>query len=136
MNVNDANFKEVLGAPLAIVDFWSPQCGYCVQFTPIFEAAAGRYGGQILMVKAEVSEAKASAAKYGIQGLPTLVFMKNGQVVNKIEGAMSAQDFQAEIVNFLGTTGTASASPLSAGKLVGSVTLAAVVAGTAYLILK
>jgi thioredoxin-like negative regulator of GroEL len=114
----------------------------------VYEAAAQQYGSQITFAKADVSAgAQASAAQYGLQAVPTLLFLKNGQVSNKIEGGMDAQDFNREIASFLGAPAAYLPAPSQAPQMVvtqgysgkqilGAIALSALIAGTGYLIYK
>lgn len=111
LNVTDANFSDVLAAPQAAVYFWSPTCGYCKAFTPIFESLSVRYSDRILMVGANVLEAQKAAGSYGLTGVPTVVFLKNGQVVGKeVTGGMSEPEFAALLEASLGGAPAAAAA--------------------------
>lgn len=100
--VTDKNFSEVLGAPLAIVDFWHPECSHCVDFKPIIETVAQEYNQSVLIVGARIDQAKKSADAYDIDGLPALVFFKEGNEVHRTEGEMSKDDLKALIAQKLG----------------------------------
>lgn len=102
LSVTDKNFSEVLGAPLAIVDFWHPECSHCVDFKPTIEAVAQEYNQSVLIVGARIDQAKKSADAYDIDGLPALVFFKEGQEVHRTEGEMSKADLKALISQHLG----------------------------------
>jgi thioredoxin-like negative regulator of GroEL len=95
--VTDATFGQATGAPLAIVDFWSPSCPYCMQFKPVFEEVAAQMGGQIFMATAHTGEAPQSAAAYRISSIPAVIFLANGKEVHRVEGAMTKADFLNEI---------------------------------------
>jgi thioredoxin 1 len=142
-NVTDANFSQVLAAPRAIVDFWSPSCPHCVTFKPIYESVAAQMGDQILMAAADVDQAPQSAGQYHVQSLPTVVFLENGKEVHRIEGGMSQQDFLAEISRaFSGAPQGAYAAAGSAGgggitpvaAVLGTVLFVGLVGGTVYLL--
>lgn len=102
LSVTDTNFKEVLGAPLAIVDFWHPECSHCVDFKPTVEEVAQEYNDSVLIVAAPLDDCKKAADRYEVDGLPTLVFFRDGQVVHKTEGEMSKDDLKALIAEKLG----------------------------------
>jgi thioredoxin 1 len=160
ISVTDATFQQqVLSAPKAVVDFWSPSCPVCQRYKPVFEAAAAQAPSDVLMVEANVDEANFSAQKYGFTSIPTTVFLMNGKPVNQISGDMSAQDLLAAIQSsFSGggaapapsqstqasatTTPAPSMAPAAAPPstplntyVVGGVTLAAI-AGLGYLVFK
>lgn len=100
--VTDKNFSEVLGAPLAIVDFWHPECTHCVDFKPVIEQVANEYNDSVLIVGARVDQCKKSADGYDIDGLPALVFFREGQEVHRTEGEMSREQLKALIAQKLG----------------------------------
>jgi len=102
LSVTDKNFSEVLGAPLAIVDFWHPECSHCVDFKPVIEAVAQEYNQSVLIVGARIDQCKKSADGYDIDGLPALVFFREGQEVHRTEGEMSKDDLKALIAQKLG----------------------------------
>lgn len=102
LSVTDRNFSEVLGAPLAIVDFWHPECSHCVDFKPTIEAVAQEYNDSVLIVGAQLDECKKTANNYDIDGLPALIFFREGQEVHRTEGEMSKDDLKALIAQKLG----------------------------------
>lgn len=89
MNVLDSNFKEVvLDSKLPVlVDFWATWCGPCRMVAPYIEELAKEYEGKALVVKCNVDEASQVPMQYGIRNIPTLLFIKDGQVVDKLVGA-------------------------------------------------
>jgi thioredoxin 1 len=80
--VTDSSFDtDVLQSTTpALVDFWAEWCGPCKMIAPLLEEAAVTYAGKIKMVKLNVDENNATAAKFGIRGIPTLLIFKNGKV--------------------------------------------------------
>ena len=70
-----------------VVDFWATWCGPCRMVAPIIEELAGTYDGQIVVGKCDVEENDDLAAEFGIRNIPTILFFKNGEVVDKIIGA-------------------------------------------------
>jgi thioredoxin 1 len=89
--LTDQNFRtEVLQDPKPVlVDFWAPWCGPCQVMNPIFTELADEYEGRIRVGKVNVDEQPEVSARYGIRSIPTLLLFKNGQVVERIIGAMS-----------------------------------------------
>lgn len=143
--VTDATFSQVLSAPKAVVEFWSPSCPVCVDFKPVFEDVAAMKGGEILMATAQTDDSQKSAASYGIQSIPALIFLVNGKEVHRIEGGMSKQDFLSEIDRAFAGTGVTStpttlrpaagsSGPPVGGLVLGGIALAGIVAGAIYLI--
>jgi thioredoxin 1 len=74
-----------------LIDFWSPQCGPCVQLSPIIDEIK-KENPNIEVIKINVLENMDEALKYGVRSLPTLIFLKNGEVVNKMMGLQSKED--------------------------------------------
>jgi thioredoxin 1 len=87
--VTDQSFdQEVLKAPVPVlVDFWAAWCGPCKQIAPTVEQIAGEYAGKLKVVKLDVDANIEVSTRYGIQGIPTLLLFKGGQVVEKLVGA-------------------------------------------------
>ena len=85
----NTNFPELLlGNKLIIVDFWATWCGPCRMLSPILDEVEEEMAGQISVVKVNVDDADEIAAQYRIMSIPTLLFFKNGQLVDKTVGAM------------------------------------------------
>ena len=88
VNVSDANYKEVLAAGQPVVlDFWAEWCGPCRMVGPIIDELAEEYAGRITVGKVNVDENDTVVAEYGIRNIPTVLFFKDGQVVDKQVGA-------------------------------------------------
>lgn len=90
VEITDANFQEVVinaGKP-AIVDFWAEWCGPCRMLTPIIKELSTEYEGRVVVGKVDVDSNPGISAKYGIRNIPTLLFFKDGQVVDKQVGVV------------------------------------------------
>ena len=72
-----------------IVDFWAPWCGPCKAIGPIIDELAEKLGDKIKFTKCNVDENPTAPSKYSIKAIPTLIFFKNGEVVEKITGMVS-----------------------------------------------
>ena len=88
IHVSDATFeKAVLQSKLpVIVDFWAPWCNPCKMIAPILEKIAKDYDGKLIVAKVNTDESNEFAQKYGVQGIPTLLFVANGKVAYSIVG--------------------------------------------------
>ena len=94
--VSDANFEaEVLKAngPV-VVDFWAEWCGPCRMIAPALEEIAGALGDKVKIVKLNVDENPATASKYGIMSIPTLMIFKNGELASRQVGAAPKQKLE------------------------------------------
>ena len=91
IKVTDANFKdEVMGSDQPVlVDFWATWCGPCRMIAPMIEELAGQFEGRAKVAKMDVDQNPHTAMQFGIRSIPTLLFFKDGQVVDQLIGASS-----------------------------------------------
>jgi len=91
--LTDQNFdQEVLKASEPVlVDFWAPWCGPCQFMGPIIEELAKDMAGKAKICKLNVDENQATAEKYGVMSIPTLIIFKNGQIVEQASGVQSKE---------------------------------------------
>ncbi len=86
---SNTNFSQLLESDkLVVVDFWATWCGPCRMLSPILDEVEEEMAGKIEVVKVNVDDADEIAAQYRIMSIPTLLFIKNGQIVDKTVGAM------------------------------------------------
>lgn len=96
--ITDANFSELLETELPIVlDFSATWCGPCKKIAPIIEELAGEYDGRVIVGKCDVDENEVLTSKYGVRNIPTVLFIKSGEVVDKNVGAAPKSEFVAKI---------------------------------------
>ncbi len=96
--ITDNNFEELLqsGKPL-VIDFWATWCGPCKQIGPFIEELASEYEGKVTVGKCDIEENDDLVGKYGIRNIPTVLFIKDGQIVDKQVGAAAKNIFQTKI---------------------------------------
>ena len=95
VTITKENFAELKAGNLPlVVDFWATWCGPCRMVAPIIEELAAKYEGQIVVGKCDVEDTEDLAAEFGIRNIPTILFFKNGEVVDKLIGAQSKQKFE------------------------------------------
>lgn len=87
--LNSANFDETTKEGVTFIDFWAPWCGPCRMLTPIVDELANDYEGKANICKVNTDEEQDLAVKYGVRSIPTLVVLKNGELVDTMVGVQS-----------------------------------------------
>jgi len=102
MQITDQNAPELIaGDKLVVIDFWATWCGPCQRMTPIIESLAEKYEGQAIIGKYNVDDNEDVAMTYGVRNIPTLVFVKNGELKHKIVGLTPEAEVEAKIKELL-----------------------------------
>ena len=95
VTITSENFAGLkTGDKPLVVDFWATWCGPCRTVAPIIEELAKEYEGKLVVGKCDVEENEDLAAEFGIRNIPTILFFKNGEVVDKLIGAQSKAKFE------------------------------------------
>jgi len=105
IHVTDAAFEQtVLQSKIpVIVDFWAPWCGPCKMVAPILDKLANEYGDKVLIAKVNTDENPEWMMKYGIQGIPTMLFVANGKIVHRQVGALPERMLRDTVTQFMET---------------------------------
>lgn len=97
--VNDSNFEQIVlkSDKPVLVDFWAEWCGPCRAIGPVIEELSKEYEGKAVIVKLNTDENPVTPTNYGIRSIPTLLFFKNGQLVDKLIGAVPKPNIKAKL---------------------------------------
>lgn len=96
--ITNANFNETISASkVALVDFWAVWCGPCRMLSPTVDDIAAEYDGRITVAKCNVDDCQDVASQFGLRSIPTLIFFKDGQPVERLVGVVS----KAEITKII-----------------------------------
>lgn len=98
VKITNENYESYKNGELPLViDFWATWCGPCRMVAPIIEELANEYDGKVTIGKCDVEEADDIAAEFGIRNIPTIVFMKDGKIIDKIVGAASKSKIEEKV---------------------------------------
>ncbi len=100
IDLTPENFDAIVNNGVSLVDFWAPWCGPCRMIAPVIEELAEDFEGKANICKVNTDEQQDLAVKYGIRSIPTILFMKDGEIVDQMVGATSKQAL-AEKINSL-----------------------------------
>jgi len=102
IKLTDSNFEETVKKyDLMIVDFWAPWCGPCLVVSPIIEELAKEYAGKVVFGKLNVDENPKTASKFGVFSVPTIVFLRKGEEIDRIIGAVPKDYIKGKIEKYL-----------------------------------
>ena len=103
LEINDQNFQELVmnSDKPVVLDFWAVWCGPCRMIGPLIEEMANEYGDKAVIGKVDVDSNNEIAMKYGIRNIPTVLFVKNGEVVDKVVGAVPKESLTAKLDSLL-----------------------------------
>ncbi len=102
VEITDQNFQEVTGqSGLTMVDFWAVWCGPCRMVAPIVEQLADDYAGQVTVGKLDVDNNQRSASQFNVRSIPTILFFRDGKVVDQVIGAVPRPALESKIKQLL-----------------------------------
>lgn len=107
VHVSDANFEKTVlqSTTPVIVDFWAPWCGPCKVVGPMLDKIAQEYAGKVIVAKVNTDEDPEWAQKYGVQGIPTMLFIAGGKIIHRQVGALPERMLNQAVAQFLEIAG-------------------------------
>lgn len=100
--ITENNIEEILSSSNPVlIDFWAVWCGPCRMLSPVVDEIAEEFEGKVEVAKCNVDDCQEISMKYGIRSIPTLLFFKNGEVVDKTVGVVSKQEITNIITKLL-----------------------------------
>lgn len=100
--VGDTDFEDTINKnDLVVVDFWAPWCGPCRMVGPILDELAKKYSGMVTIAKMNVDENQKTPQSLGVMGIPTIVFFKGGEEVDRVVGALPKEALDKKITEHM-----------------------------------
>jgi len=102
VELNDATFAGFISqaSKPVMVDFFSPTCGPCRMLAPVIDSMAKKFYGRVIIAKLDTSRSQTTASQYRIRGVPTLLFFKNGRLIDQLTGALPEQQLAEVLEKF------------------------------------
>jgi len=97
VELDNDNFEATIAKGITMVDFWAPWCGPCRMIAPVIEELAEDFEGKATVAKVNTDEQQEIAVKYGIRSIPSILFFKDGELVDQLVGAASKDAFADKI---------------------------------------
>ena len=97
VELTEDNFDSIVSEGVTMVDFWAPWCGPCRMIAPVVEELAEEYEGKATIAKVNTDEQQGLAIRFGIRSIPSILFFKDGEVVDQMVGAASKDVFAQKL---------------------------------------
>ena len=101
IELTNSNFESTIKEGVSLVDFWAPWCGPCRMIAPVIEELANDFDGKANICKVNTDEEQDLAVRFGVRSIPTILFMKDGEVVDQMIGAASKQAYADKLNSLL-----------------------------------
>ncbi|MDY0194679.1 MAG: thioredoxin [Sulfurovaceae bacterium] len=101
IELTNSNFESTIKEGVSLVDFWAPWCGPCRMIAPVIEELANDFEGKANICKVNTDEEQDIAVKFGIRSIPTILFFKDGELVDQMIGAASKDTFAQKLNSLL-----------------------------------
>ena len=102
IELTGADYKATIAEGVSLVDFWAPWCGPCRMIAPVIEELAEDFDGKAKICKVNTDEEQDIAVEFGIRSIPTIIFFKDGEMVDTVVGAQSKEALATKINELLG----------------------------------
>ena len=103
IDITDATFDDVIRAnPNVVIDFWADWCRPCKALEPVIKDLARKYAGKVIFGKVDADRNQAKFQEFGIMGIPTILFFRNGKLVDQVIGAIPGGPFDGRIQKAFG----------------------------------
>tara|TARA_B100001750_G_scaffold246053_1_gene267269 strand:- start:1946 stop:2260 length:315 start_codon:yes stop_codon:yes gene_type:complete len=100
--ITDSNFKDLINSDKpVVVDFWAPWCGPCKMLGPVIDELANDFEGKAIIGKMNIDENSEVSSQFGIRSIPTVLFFKNGEQVDKVVGLLTKPALEEKINSLL-----------------------------------
>ncbi len=100
--LTNTNYSEIVaGSQPVMIDFWATWCGPCRMLSPTVDEIASEWGDRVTVAKCNVDDAEEVAAQFGIRNIPTLVFLKDGKIVDRLVGAVPKAEIVAKLQSLI-----------------------------------
>ncbi|MBD5290913.1 MAG: thioredoxin [Bacteroides sp.] len=103
LQFNDASAKEAIeSGKVVVIDFWATWCGPCIAMGPVVDELAEKYGEQAVIGKLNIDEESEIVSEYRVRSIPTILFFKNGEVVDRSVGKVKYSELESKLLPLLG----------------------------------